>query len=299
MVNFNMQLLKKTVPSPLRPILKRLILKPLESYTIHKIWKRTDPLNWPLPELREKQGINRYEYSLFSQDGEDGILRYLYSEIGFRSKLFLEFGFSVTESNSLRLMLKEGFGGVFIDGSEWVVKQFKESAQSFGISNVQAINKFLNLENLESTIIESNLPEEIDLLSIDVDGNDYWFWEGIRCLSPRIVVIEYNASLGPELSLTVPYDPNFDRHQKHKSGFYHGTSITALERLGKKKGYALVGCSSNGVNAFFVRKNCLTQNLNVLSPQSAYRLHRDRLKRGYSFEDQFRIIKDLPFTNIE
>lgn len=274
---------------------------PLVSFQIHEIWKRTDPPNWPLPELREKQGIEKYEYSLFSENGEDGILRYLHSEIGFRpnSRLFLEFGFAVTESNSLRLMIKEGFGGVFIDRSELSVKQFNKAAQSFGITNVRAINTFLNLENLETTIKESGLPEEIDLLSIDVDGNDYWFWEKIRSLSPRIVVIEYNASLGPELSLSVPYDPLFDRHQKHPSGFYCGASITALERLGKRKGYSLIGCDSNGVNAFFIRKDCLTQNMNVSMPQSAYRPHKSRLERGFSPENQFGIIKDLPFISIE
>jgi hypothetical protein len=276
-----------------------MVPEPVVMHNIHSIWKRTDPPNWPLPELAGKQGLEKYEYSLFSQNGEDGILKYLYSEIGFHSKFFLEFGFSVNENNSLRLILIEGFAGIFIDSSELQVNQLNKAAQSFGILNVKAINKFLNLENLESTIIESNAPMEIDLLSIDVDGNDYWFWEGIRCLSPRIVVIEYNASLGPELALSVPYDPIFDRHQIHESGFYFGASITALERLGKDKGYALVGCDSNGVNAFSIRDDCLGQNLKVLSPQLAYRPHKRRLERGFSLEDQLRIIKDLPFINID
>jgi hypothetical protein len=100
-------------------------------------------------------------------------------------------------------MLKEDFGGIFIDRSESSVKKSNDAAQSFGITNVKAIHAFLTLENLESTITKSGLHQEIDLLSIDVDGNDYWFWKGIKSLSPRIVVIEYNASLGPQLSLSV------------------------------------------------------------------------------------------------
>jgi hypothetical protein len=299
MLTDTLQILKRIIPSPLRPVVNRLVPMPFVISQIHDIWKRTDPSNWPLSESSEKQGIERYEYSLFSQNGEDGILRYLFSEIGFRSKLFLEFGFGVTQNNSLRLMLKEGFGGVFIDGSELSVRRFNKAAESFGIKNVKAINTFLNLENLETTILGSGLSKEIDLLSIDVDGNDYWFYEGIRCLSPRIVVIEYNASLGPQLSLSTPYDPLFDRHEKHASGFYCGASITALERLGKKKGYSLVGCDSKGDNAFFIRDDCLTQNIKVLSPQLAYRPHKNRLERGFSLEDQFRIIKDMPFVSIE
>ncbi len=266
---------------------------------MQNIWKKNDPLNWPLPELIDKQAIEKYEYSLYSQNGEDGILRYLFSEIGFGSKLFLEFGFGITESNSLRLILKEGFGGVFIDGNELSVQHFNHAAKLFGITNVQAISKFLNLNNLETTITQSRLPQEIDLLSIDVDGNDYWFWEAIKSLSPRIVIIEYNASLGLELSLSTLYDPVFNRHEKHSSGLYCGASIKAFEILGKEKGYSLIGCESNGVNAFFVRDDCLTENINVISSQLAYRPHKRRLERGLSIEQQFTIIKDMPFVNIE
>jgi hypothetical protein len=157
MLSFTVKHLKKIIPPSLRPVAKRLF--PMIKVK-HEIWQRTEPRNWPLSELIGKQGIERYEYSLFSQNGEDGILRYLYSEIGFRSRLFLEFGFGVTESNSLRLMLKEGFGGVFIDRSESSVKTFNDAAQSFGITNVKAIYTFLNLENLESTIIGSGLPRK-------------------------------------------------------------------------------------------------------------------------------------------
>ena len=293
------QLLKARVPSPLEPVFNKLVLRPLVKARMLKAWNRVEPTDWPLPECCGKQGIEKYEYSLFSQNGEDGILRYLFDEIGFSSRLFLEFGFDVRENDSLRLVMKEGFSGVYIDGSEIKVRYFNEAARSFGITNARAINAFLNLENLESVIIESGLGKEIDLLSIDVDGNDYWFWEAIRCLSARIVVIEYNASLGPELSLTVPYDPVLDRHQKHPSGFYHGASLTALERLGRKKDFKLIGCDSSGVNAFFIREDFLTDNLNVLSPQSAFRPHRSRLEDGFSVEDQYRMIKDLPFVTIE
>lgn len=283
----------------MRQLFKRLDHKRKIAHITRVMRKRKDPLTWPLRKQKDKQGLEKFEYSLFSQNGEDGILRYLFSEIGFGSRFFLEFGFSVLQNNSLRLILKEQYSGVFIDGSELSVKQFNEAVLLSGTSNVQAITRFLDLDNLESTIMESNLPEDIDMLSIDVDGNDYWFWEGINCISPRIVVIEYNASLGPELSLTVPYDPSFDRHEKHKSGFYAGASIGALEKLGKKKGYSLLACDSMGVNAFFVRDDCMTKALKVSPASLAYQAHKRRLDRGFSLDKQLSIIEDMPFTLVE
>ena len=211
----------------------------------------------------------------------------------------MEFGFGATENNSLRLVLSDGFGGLFIDGSRSTVRDLEKAARRLRLSNIKAIQKFLNLDNLETTLLGAGLPSEIDLLSIDVDGNDYWFWEALNCIHSRVVVIEYNASLGPERSIAVPYDPLFDRMQKHASGIYHGASIAALEKLGKKKGYGLVGCDSSGLNAFFVRSDCLTQAISVLSPRAAFRPHRGRLKSGVTVEQQYSLIKDMPHVNIE
>jgi len=288
----NLRRIVRFVLKILTPILLRL-------FPIQLLWKRDDLSEQEFLKKRaEMQGLESYEYSLFSQNGEDGILRYLFSEIGVSSKLFLEFGFGVTENNSLRLILKEGWGGVLIDSSEASVRAFNQALQKTAITNVKAVQQFLNLENLRSTILESGLPEEIDLLSVDVDGNDYWFWENITYLNPRVVVIEYNASLGPALSNTVPYDPLFDRHRKHWSGFYHGASLTALVKLAEKKGYALVGCDSSGVNAFFVRKDCLSASVRECPPLAAFRLNRRRLS-GISWESQFEIIKNMPYITIE
>lgn len=292
--------LKKLVPSRVRSVLKEALPSPLLTYYYCWCVDRTqEPTDWPLARSRDQHGIEKFEYSLFSQNGEDGILRYLYSTIGSKSKLFLEFGFGVLENNSLRLIMKENFGGIFIDGSMTSVRHFNNAARYLKLHHVRAIHQFLDLNNLEPTIKECRLPEEIDLLSIDVDGNDYWFWQGLNCLSPRVAVVEYNASLGPEASLTVPYDPTFDRRRFGACWFYHGASLTALQRLGERKGYGLVGCDSNGINAFFVREDCLTKDLTVLSPQSAYRPHKSRLARGFSAADQLRIIQDFPYINIE
>jgi len=290
--SFAVSSVKKVVPSRLKPRLKRVL-------PINFAWKRHDPPVWPLPENVDKNGLERYAYSLFSQNGEDGILRYLFGQIGFASRQFLEFGFDGTENNSLRLILVESFSGVFIDGSELCVSQFNKAARASGILNTKAVRAFLTLDNLESTIRSSGLPSDIDLLSIDVDGNDYWFWSALTCVRPRIVVIEYNASMGPDRSVTVPYDATFNRIEKHASTFYHGASLAALEKLGRQKGYSLTGCDERGVNAFFVRTDCLCEGIPVTSALIAYRPHKSRLERGYSVEDQFGAIASMPFVEIE
>lgn len=111
----------------------------------------------------------------------------------------------------------------------------------------------MTVENIERTIEELNIPKSLDILSIDIDGSDYWIWKAINNINPRIVVIEYNAAFGMNRSVTVPYEPDFDRFKKHKSGYYHGASLKALTKLGKEKGYSFICCDSNGVNAFFIR----------------------------------------------
>jgi len=289
------KILKKLFPLQLRLIMK----KSLPVFIIREIWKKPDIEIWPIPANLSKEGLEKYEYSLFSQNGEDGILRHIFSEIGYKNRYFVEIGFEVTECNSLRLMLKDKLSGVVIDGSAVSVNKFNKAAKRMHIENVMAVNKFLDVENLKPVFAQAGVPEEIDLLSIDIDGNDYWFWNAIDFVNPRVVIVEINASLGPDLSLAVPYDPAFMRHQKHKSGFYCSASLTAFTKLAEKKGYSLIGCDSKGVNAFFIRKDCITENIRQQTPKEAFRPHLMRLKRGFSQEMQYDTIKDMPFVSIE
>ena len=295
------QFVRRLLPPAARSAIRRI----LPSYEwvnedIHRKWREADSQNWPSEQPSASSwDLTPYEYRLFSQDGEDGIIRYLLSQIGSRSRRFLEFGFHPKECNCLRLAVKEGYGGLFIDGNKRIVRDFRRAARHFGLRNVNSVAKLLTLENLERTVKRGGLRGEIDVASIDVDGNDYWLWERLQCVSPLIVVIEYNPSLGPVLSLTVPYDPAFDRHEKHESGFFHGASITALQRLGRRKGYRLVGCNSTGVNAFFLREDLPAPGIKTFSPEEAYKPSKYRLDHGFSAEMQYELIRDLPYTQID
>jgi hypothetical protein len=108
------------------------------------------------------------------------------------------------------------------------------------------------------------------LLSIDIDGIDYWVWKAIEVISPRVVVIEYNSFLGAQEPLTIRYDPKFCRQLQGGRGLYFGASLAALEKLGKAKGYILAGCESHGVNAFFVRQDAAAGIVPALTAAQAY-----------------------------
>ena len=129
---------------------------------------------------------------------------------------------------------------------------------------------FIDRENINGLIGDAGFLGEIGLLSIDIDGNDYWVWQALDVVQPAIVVCEYNAVLGDIYSLTVPYKPDFQRTQAHHSNLYFGASIKALIKLGQEKGYQFVGTSSTGCNAFFVRNDLAPAILNSLNFVAAY-----------------------------
>ena len=119
------------------------------------------------------------------------------------------------------------------------------------------LETFITAENIEELFGRAKVPEEMDLLSIDIDRNDYYVWEKITHYRPRVVIVEYNSVVPPTMSWVVPYDPKAYGWAKFGNLQHNGASLKALEELGAKKGYSLVGCDLCGVNAFFVRNDLL------------------------------------------
>jgi len=277
---------------------RRIVPAALRAAKAHRKWRRKDLGDWPPEGTDPAAGLGQYEYSYLSQNGEDGIIRFVFSEIGFESRRFVEFGFGATQCNSLRLILHERFQGLLMDGSAENCDFFNRAARKRGLAGVEAFCTFLTRENLNETIRQRGVSGDIDFLSLDVDGNDYWFWEALDCVSPRLVCIEYNAGIGSALSWTVPYDPEFERYARHPSGFFHGASLRALESLGVKKGYRLAGCDSTGTNAFFLREDVGTPVLPTLTAAEAYRPHRNWLGRGFSEAEQLEIMKSMPYVEV-
>jgi hypothetical protein len=146
---------------------------------------------------------------------------------------------------------------------------------------------------------------DIGILSIDVDGNDYWIWNAIDCIQPRIVICEYNSLFGFEKAVTVPYDDNFIITEAHFSGLYWGASIAAFDFLAKKKGYSLIGSNSVGNNVFFVRDDFIG-NIPTYTPEQAYVKSKFRISRSQdgelsflNFEASLAAIQDMPLCDVK
>lgn len=197
------------------------------------------------------------EFKVFSQFGEDGILQYLISKIDvpIKSQTFVEFGVeSYREANTLLLLLKDNWSGLIIDGSESNMASVKSSTL-YWRHNLKTVARFIDRDNINKIISDAGFKEEIGLLSVDIDGNDYWVWESITCVKPIIFVSEYNSVFGQTSTVSTPYDPSFQRNKAHFSNLYWGCSLGALVHVGRKKGYTLVGSNKAGNNAFFVRND--------------------------------------------
>ncbi len=200
------------------------------------------------------QRLEQAEFRVYSQWGEDGILQYLLRRVPIERRIFVEFGVeSYAEANTRFLLASGGWSGLVMEADASCVRAIRESDLCWRY-HLTAKHARVTRENVDALIAEAGIAGDIGVLSIDVDGNDYWIWDAIRGIQPRIVVCEYNSLFGSERPVTVPYDPGFERRQAHPSQLYFGASLPALCRLAEQKGYRFVGCNGAGVNAFFVRE---------------------------------------------
>jgi hypothetical protein len=219
-----------------------------------RVLTRARILRWLLVEelrrVRSAANLRNYEHRVYSQNGEDGILEEIFQRIGTTNRYFVEFGIEDgAQCNCRRLVESGGWSGLWIEASSQLAHKARQRFSGFP---VQVRQGFVTRDNIADLLRDAGVPQQPDLLSIDIDGNDYWVWESIsRPYAPRVVLIEYNASITPGGDWVMPY-----RSDHVWDGSNHfGASLDAMDRLGERLGYVLVGCDSRGVNAFFVRKD--------------------------------------------
>jgi hypothetical protein len=249
--------------------------------------------------------LEETEFSIFSQWNEDGANSILVRSIDIKSRRFIEFGVETyMESNTRFLMANNNWAGLVIDGSSEHIRTIKGS-DWYWKSNLTAVCAFVNTKNIETIIADNGFDGEVGLLSIDIDGNDYWIWESMNNVEPAIVVIEYNALFGNDRAITVPYKEDFVRENENSSYLYWGASLPALKHLAGQKGYIFVGCESHGVNAFFVRKDKINKKLENLAATARYyapQFRQSRNKLGQldylTFEQQTESLKGVPVVNV-
>lgn len=248
--------------------------------------------------------FNEYEFQVYSQWGEDGLIQHLIHKVAIDRPIFVELGVEkYTESNTRFLLVNNNWAGLVIDGSAQNIQHIKNDP-IYWRHNLKAEHAFIDKDNINPLIKGNGIAGDIGLLSVDIDGNDYWIWEAIDIIDPRIVICEYNSLWGNKLAVTIPYSSTFDRTESHYSNLYYGASIVALASLGNSKGYSLVGSNSAGNNVFFVR-NDLLGNLNVIAPEAAWVQSRFRESRNEAgeltmldFADRLVEVANMPLINL-
>ena len=234
------------MPSPEQPSASAQILQVLLRQQYRDLARR----GVELPDFAD------VEFRTYSQNGEDGILLYLFSLLGTTNRTVVEIcagdGY---ECNAANLLVNHGWKGLLVDGDAAQVasgRQFYATCRNTWIAPPTFVHEWITAENVNGTVARQGFGGSIDLLSLDLDGNDYWIWKALDCVIPRVVIIEFNNACGPDRSLTIAYRPDF-RLDLSCRPYRCGASLTALTKLARSKGYRLVGTDSRGVNALFVR----------------------------------------------
>jgi hypothetical protein len=256
-------------------------------------------------ETRNSTNLADYEFKVFSQWGEDGIIQYLSKAIEIKHRTFIEFGVeSFMEANCRFLLMKDNWSGYVIDASSSNISILKNS-YFYWKYQIDAADAFVTKDNINELLAKSCFDEDVGILSIDIDGNDYFILEAINTVRPRILICEYNAVFGAR-KISVPYEPDFSRTRKHYSNLYWGASLAAMTFLANRKGYSLVGSNTSGCNAFFVRNDLLNEKVKVLTAEQAFfssTIRQSRNKNGnlsyLGGADRLKAIRGLRVVNVE
>lgn len=230
-------------------------------------------------------------FRVFSQFEEDGKLLYIFAALGMDNKSFVEIGADDgINSNSANLYFNFGWHGLFVDANEKSIKRgkkfFAKYPHPWHYPPKLRCSK-VTRANINQTIATAGYTGTIGLLSIDIDGNDYWIWDAIEVVAPQVVIIETHNEFGLH-NIVVPYDENYSFPGKHPD--YHGASPVAMNKLAQKKGYRLVGANELGFNFIFVKNGLAEEALPEVSVESV--LEHPSAKEGFK---KFEAIKDFEY----
>jgi hypothetical protein len=225
---------------------------------------RSEPL-WSLREVTGQRSVREAarteplttladaECQVFSQWGEDGIIEWIVSRLPGIPETFVEFGVEdYTEANTRFLLHNRNWRGLVMDASNDNVRRIIERSDHWR-HDLTARTAFVTADNVDELITSAGFEGDVGLLSVDIDGNDYWVLQAVRAIRPWLVIVEYNAVLGDVLPLSIPYHDRFARSPTRGAGLYYGASIAAFEHWARECGYRLLGTNRAGCNAFFVR----------------------------------------------
>lgn len=261
----------------LKQIVKNFIKK---HFYIIRVWDKFTPS----AQIAQRQIFHYYQdcaktgklpalkdtgFKVFSQQEEDGLLLFIFAVIEISNKTFVEIGADDgINSNCSNFAVNFGWHGLFIDCNKSAINRgkhfYKKYPDPWAYPPKFVCSK-VTCENVNEIIKHAGFQGEVDLLSIDIDGNDYWIWETLEVIQPRVVIIEAHVEFGYN-NIVVPYDPDYFYPGKHP--IYHGASPVAMNNLAKRKGYRLVGANNYGHNMIFVRNESGTGLIPEVSVES-------------------------------
>jgi hypothetical protein len=211
------------------------------------------------PKYDDVRRLERYGFKVYSQYDEDGFIQEIFKRIGVDTKIFVEFGVGDgLENNTLKLLL-EGWQGLWLESSErFAAKISAKFGDVISAGRLRVKCAFVDRDNIDE-LIGDCFTGNIDLLSIDIDGNDIYILDAITAVRPRAIVIEYNGKFPPPISIAQRYNSS----HRWSGTDYCGASLEAVTKVAGRKGYSLVGCGIVGVNAFLVRNDLVGDNFQV------------------------------------
>ncbi len=240
-------------------------------------------------------------FKCYSQCDEDGILLYLFAVLGVSKKLCVEIcAGNGIECNTANLVINHGWHGLMVDGDEQHIDQgraFFSRLPDTSVFPPELIHAWVTRDNVNGFLTSTGFAGDIDLLSLDLDGVDYWIWDAIDVVTPRVVVVEYQDILGPDRSWTVPYADRFsatDYHTTNGMPDFAGASLGAFVKLARRKGYRLVGVNRYGFNAFFVRNGLGDDLIPAIEPRECF----GHPKVVQGMRERFPAVKDLPWQEV-
>lgn len=246
----------------------------------------------PLPSYRD------VGFGAYCDADEDGILLFLFSVLGPGRRRLVDLGSAgALASNSTNLIVHHGWSGLLVDGDQASVEGARGIYERMGAIPPTSVAAWLTAENVDDILRENGMEGEVDLLSVDIDGNDYWLWRAIDAISPRVVCIEYQDIIGPERSITIPYDPHFslDRYEVNATqNNYVGASLRALVKLGESKGYRLVATNRYGFNAFFLREDLGAGLIPTIAVEDGF----PHPWNEYGMRERWPLVADMPWQEV-
>lgn len=252
---------------------------------------------------QQLQDVKKHAKSYYSQHGEDGITQWVFERIGINTQKFLDIGAgNGRESNIAMLAYAYRWNGLAIEAD---LKNVNDALDYFkkllgdAYKRVNVIHTKVTTDNVNRVVSNAGLSGEIDFLTLDIDGNDYWIWDALEVVEPRVVLAEYNTSFGLH-PITIPYNPDFHMNDyDHKPQLYYGAGLAALNEVAHRKGYILAGAEMSGVNAYFIKKEAAAGIFEDVPVEQAFKPSGARATHG-SWQKQFEMVSShgLKFIDV-